>query len=128
MAVSTLELQGMARAVRYLQESATTFGKLADRRVPGEKNEVLESASIRSLALLDAAHQIEQGISRELGAPTDVPGLRAWTVCSACGTKLERHFHGEGCGVPCYDNHTTPCPTCASKRDVTIPDCPSAKP
>lgn len=113
-AVSTLELQGQARVVRYLRERANEFSRIADGMHYDDlaNIEFKRTINVKAITLRDTAHMVQEGISRAL---TEYFGqVGPHTVCPSCGHFLAIHGHGE-CGSPCYDDHIEKCPCSGGK-------------
>ena len=111
--VTTLELQGMARVVRYLRDRAHGTYKTIEKF---EDADLKHTHSLKALSLVEAAVMVEEGISRELGEADPDPTFKRWTVCSSCGHRLMVRAHRPGCPIPCYDDHIDPCPTCPPRE------------
>jgi hypothetical protein len=65
------------------------------------------TTSLKAMSLREAAHMVQEGISR--GLVEYYAQVGPHTVCPSCGRFLAIHGHAY-CGSPCYDDHIEKCP------------------
>ena len=110
-----LELQGMARVVKYLRERARrTYHVIEASTEP--HGDFHRAHALKAVSLIEAANMVEEGISQSLldkfgcgPVRRDRTNYKRWTVCPECGAWLMVREH-DHCPSPCHDDHVEKCP------------------